>query len=67
MSTDDQQRFLSHLADGLIKGNGGDLPIETLHLRASDYLDLGGDIITQLVEDGASDGIYPLDRESDGG
>jgi len=67
MSTENQQRFLSHLAASLIKGTGGDFPIETLHLRASDYLELGGNIVTQLVEDGASDGIYPLDRESDGG
>ena len=67
MSADDQQRFLSHLADGLIKETGGDLPIETLHLRAGDYLDLEGDTVTQLVEDGASDGIYMLDRDNDGG
>lgn len=67
MSTDDQQQFLSHLAAGLIKETGGDLPIETLHLRAGDYLDLDGDTVTQLVEDGGSNGIYTLDRDSDGG
>jgi len=61
------QRFSDPLAAGLIKETGGDLPIETLHLRAGDYLDLEGDTVSQLVEDGAGDGIYTLDRDNDGG
>ena len=64
--SDDTQEFLSHLAAHLLEETGGELPIETLHLRASDYFDLDGETVTHLIEDGASEGIYTLARDQDG-
>jgi nitric oxide reductase NorQ protein len=64
-ASSDEQRLLSHLAEHLIHEMGGDLPVETLHLRATDHLDTEAEDVQELTEDGAEDGIYQIERGDD--
>ena len=64
-ASSDEQRLLSHLAEHLIHEMGGDLPVETLHLRATDHLDIEAEEVQKLTEDGAEDGIYQIERGDD--
>ena len=61
----DEQRLLSHLAANLFREVGGNLPVETLHLRATDYLDINAEQVHSLVEEGSEDDIYRVDRDDD--
>jgi nitric oxide reductase NorQ protein len=60
-----EQRLLSHLAKHLLHEIGGGLPIETLHLRATDHLDINVGQVQSLTEEGSDDGIYQLERGDD--
>lgn len=64
-ASSDEQRLLSHLAKHLIHEMGGDLPVETLHLRATDYFDIDAEAVQELTEQGAEDGIYQIERGDD--
>jgi nitric oxide reductase NorQ protein len=64
-ASSDEQRLLSHLAKYLLHEMGGDLPVETLHLRATDYFDIDAEEVQKLTEDGAEDGIYQIERGDD--
>jgi len=57
---------LSHLVHRLLKREGGSIPIERVTLRVSDYVDVGEQEAADLIDDGASDGIFTLDRGSGG-
>jgi nitric oxide reductase NorQ protein len=61
----DDQQLLSHLAAHLLHELGGSLPLETLHLRVTDYLDHSGDDVAALIEQGKDDGIYRITRTND--
>lgn len=63
-ASSDEQRLLSHLAEHLFHEMGGDLAVETLHLRATDHLDIDAEAVQKLTEDGAEDGIYQIERET---
>ena len=60
----DDQRFLSHLAEQLCHDIGGNLPIETLHLRAADYHDIEAEHVQDLIEEGSED-VYHIERGND--
>ena len=60
-----EQRLLSHLAAHLFREVGGNLPVETLHLRATDYLDISAKQVQSLVEEGSQDDIYRIERDHD--
>jgi nitric oxide reductase NorQ protein len=60
-----EQRLLSHLAEYLFDDTGGGLPLETLHLRATDYLDINVEQVQSLTERGSEEGIYQLERGDD--
>ncbi|GAA0448751.1 hypothetical protein GCM10008985_00040 [Halococcus dombrowskii] len=64
-ASSDEQRLLSHLAEHLFHEMGGDLAVETLHLRATDHLDIDAEAVQKLTEDGAEDGIYQIERGDD--
>ncbi|EMA56224.1 AAA family ATPase [Halococcus thailandensis] len=64
-ASSDGQRLLSHLAEHLFHEMGGALPVETLHLRATDHLDIDVEEVQQLTEDGVADGIYQIERGDD--
>lgn len=56
-----QQRLLSHLAAHLYDDVGGSIPIETLHLRATDYLELTASDVEAAIEEQEGD-IYTIER-----
>jgi nitric oxide reductase NorQ protein len=64
-ASSDEQRLLSYLAKHLLHEMGGDLPVETLHLRATDYFDIDAEEVQELTEEGAEDGIYQIERGDD--
>jgi nitric oxide reductase NorQ protein len=64
-ASSDEQRLLSHLAEHLFHEMGGDLAVETLHLRATDHLDIEVEEVQKLTEEGAEDGIYQIERGDD--
>ena len=58
-----EQRLLSHLAEHLATEIGGYVPIETLHLRATDYLEIEEEAVKEAIVDGESEGIYTIERD----
>ncbi|WP_273836884.1 AAA family ATPase [Halococcus sp. PRR34] len=58
----DEQRLLSHLAKHLVREMGGNLPVETLHLRATDYFDIEAEAVQDLTEEGGEADIYQIER-----
>jgi nitric oxide reductase NorQ protein len=62
----DAQQLLSHLATHLLHELGGDIPLETLHLRSTDHLDLSATEVAELINQGQNDGIYEVTRGTDG-
>lgn len=61
-ATSDDQQLLSHLAAYLLHDVGGELAIETLHLRATDYLDRSEEEVKALIDTGEDDGTYEVTR-----
>jgi nitric oxide reductase NorQ protein len=57
-----RQRLLSHLAAHLFTEVGGAVGIETLHLRATDYLELDEKDVQAAIEDGEDEDIYVVER-----
>lgn len=60
--SDYEQRLLSHLAAHLYNTIGGDVPLETLHLRATDYLEIDPETVEEAIVDGENDGVYVVER-----
>lgn len=58
-----KKRLLSHLAAHLSTEVGGAVRVETLHLRATDYLDLDEEDVHATIEDGEDTGIYTIERD----
>lgn len=57
-----RQQLLSHLAAHLSTEVGGAVGVETLHLRATDYLELDEEDVETAIEDGEDEGIYTVER-----
>jgi nitric oxide reductase NorQ protein len=62
----DGQVVLSHLVNRLLQREGGNIPVERVTLRVSDYADLSEQEAADLIDHGVDDGIYTLDRSSSG-
>jgi nitric oxide reductase NorQ protein len=60
------QVVLSHLVNRLLQREGGNVPVERVALRVSDYADLSDQDAADLIDEGADAGIYTLDRSSGG-
>jgi nitric oxide reductase NorQ protein len=58
----ERQQLLSHLAAHLSTEVGGAVNIETLHLRATDYLELDESEVQATIEDGEDEGFYVIER-----
>ena len=58
-----EQRLLSHLTAHLSDEIGGHVPIETLHLRATDYLEIEEETVKEAVVDGENGGVYTIERD----
>jgi nitric oxide reductase NorQ protein len=65
-SAPDGQVVLSHLVNRLLQREGGNVPVERVALRVSDYADLSDQDAADLIDDGADAGIYTLNRSSGG-
>jgi hypothetical protein len=61
-----RQVILSHLVNRLLQREGGNVPVERVALRVSDYADLSDQDAADLIDEGADAGIYTLDRSSGG-
>jgi nitric oxide reductase NorQ protein len=57
---------LSHLVHRLLKREGGSVPLERVTLRVSDYADIGDQEAADLIDTGAAEGIFTLDRGAGG-
>lgn len=57
---------LSHLVHRLLKREGGTIPVERVTLRVCDYADIGEQEAADLLDAGAADGTFTLDRGSGG-
>ena len=57
---------LSHLVHRLLKREGGSVPLERVTLRVSDYVDIGDQEAADLIDAGAAEGIFTLDRGTGG-
>ena len=53
---------LSHLVHRLLKREEGSVPLERVTLRVSDYVDIGDQEAADLIDAGASEGVFTLDR-----
>ena len=58
----DEQVIVSHLVRRLLQHEGGQVPLERVTLRVSDYVDIGEQAAADLIDQGAEIGIYTLDR-----
>jgi nitric oxide reductase NorQ protein len=57
---------VSHLVHGRLKREGGSGPLERVTLRGSDYVDIEDPGATDLIDAGAVEGVFALDRGTDG-
>ncbi|RLM91158.1 AAA family ATPase [Haloarcula sp. Atlit-7R] len=57
---------LSHLVHRLLKREGGTVPVERVTLRVCDYADIGEQEAADLLDTGAADGTFTLNRRSGG-
>jgi len=57
---------LSHLVHRLLKREGGTIPVERVTLRVCDYADIGEQEAADLIDAGAADGTFTLDRGAGG-
>jgi hypothetical protein len=57
---------LSHLVHRLLKREGGSVPLERVTLRVSDYVDIGDQEAADLIDAGAAEGVFTLDRGTGG-
>ncbi|WP_440991475.1 AAA family ATPase [Haloarchaeobius baliensis] len=62
----EEQVILSHLVNRLLQREGGNIPVERVTLRVSDYADLSDQDAADLIDDGADAGIYTLNRSQSG-
>lgn len=53
-----RQVILSHLVNRLLQREGGNVPVERVALRVSDYADLSDQDAADLIDEGADAGIY---------
>ena len=65
-SQPDEQAVLSHLVQRLLRCEGGQIPLERVTLRVSDYVDIGEQAAADLIDEGADAGIYTLERGAGG-
>ena len=65
-SQPDEQAVLSHLVRRLLQREGGQIPLERVTLRVSDYVDIGEQAAADLIDEGADAGIYTLERGAGG-
>ena len=65
-SQPDEQAVLSHLVRRLLRREGGQVPLERVTLRVSDYVDVGEQAAADLIDEGADAGIYTLERGAGG-
>ena len=65
-TTPEGQVVLSHLVNRLLQREGGNVPVERVALRVSDYVDLSDQDAADLIDEGDDAGIYTLDRSSSG-
>ena len=65
-SQPDEQAVLSHLVQRLLQREGGQLPLERVTLRVSDYVDIGEQAAADLIDEGADAGIYTVERGTGG-
>jgi len=65
-SQPDEQAVLSHLVRRLLRREGGQIPLERVTLRVSDYVDIGEQAAADLIDEGADAGIYTLERGAGG-
>jgi nitric oxide reductase NorQ protein len=57
---------LSHLVHRLLKREGGSVPLKRVTFRVSDYVDIGDQEAADLIDAGAAEGVFTLDRGSGG-
>jgi nitric oxide reductase NorQ protein len=62
----DEQAVLSHLVQRLLQREGGQIPLERVTLRVSDYVDIGEQEAADLIDRGANTGVYTLERGAGG-
>jgi nitric oxide reductase NorQ protein len=62
----DEQAILSHLVQRLLQREGGQIPLERVTLRVSDYVDIGEQEAADLIDQGANTGVYTLERGTGG-
>jgi nitric oxide reductase NorQ protein len=65
-SQPDEQAVLSPLVRRLLRREGGQVPLERVTLRVSDYVDIGEQAAADLIDEGADAGIYSLERGAGG-